>query len=153
MADINFVWSFFSLGAMTGVATSAYVFKRYFQCVVGDGAYFSITFFALIPPQVLQDGQGKDWFPLWHHGSQQPAPSHASLLKVIVIFAAITNETCLCSVASCRSFFLLMSAQAAQAVAIGAFVTADASMLVYIMGPVRSRSVTPSDSKLEISPW
>lgn len=31
MADINFGWSFFSLGVMAGSASSSAVFKRYFR--------------------------------------------------------------------------------------------------------------------------
>ncbi len=34
-----------------------------------------------------------------------------------------------------------MAVTAVQAVSLGAFITIDASMLIYIMGPVRSRSV------------
>ncbi len=56
--------------------------------------------------------------------------------------AMALNGLIMCLLPFTRSFELLVTLRALQFFALGAFITADASMLVYTMGPIKSRPFT-----------
>ena len=116
IATINLVWTFGFFGYMVGSLATSFVFKEYVKSEKAKLSFLAST--------ICVTGVRKYKFLF-------PNNLTFLILQIIMIFLPFTS-----------SFALLAIARLLQIMALGAFCTADASLIVYLLGPEKSRPFT-----------